>query len=145
MKAVAPGNKEKDPIDLENLLPVKQSWGAFALATVEAICVFYVGAAQAGLLVGSVAAGAVSVARFIHRDFFRVPILLAAVLGAVLNLFLVWNAQRLRNAPSAAWRKRPLSSRDRWRIGTVVVLSILTFAIATFEVVLHRRLHHTIV
>jgi hypothetical protein len=126
-------------------LPVKQSWGAFALATIEAVCVFYVGASQAGLLVGSVAAGAVGVARFIHRDIFRLPILFAAVLGAAFNLYLVWNAQRLRNAPAAAWRKRPLTGRERWRIGMVVGLSVLTFAIAAWEVLLHRRLHHTII
>ena len=125
-------------------LPVKQSWGAFALATVEAICVFYVGASHAGLLVGSFAVGFAGVSRFLHRDIFRVPILIAAILGAALNLYLVWNAQRLRNAPAAAWRKRPLTSRQRWRIGLVVGLSVLTFAIAAWEIVLHRRFHHTI-
>ncbi|MBZ5523778.1 MAG: hypothetical protein LAP21_16210 [Acidobacteriia bacterium] len=125
-------------------LPVRRSWGTLALATVEAICIFYVGAAQAGLLVGSFAAGAVSVARYIHRDIFRLPILAVAVVGAALNLYLVWNAQRLRNAAAAAWRKRPLTSQERRRIGIVVVLSVLTFAIAAWEILLHRRLHHTI-
>lgn len=129
----------------ETRLPVKQSWGAFALAAVEAICVFYVGASHAGLLVGSFAVGFAGVSRFLHRDVFRVPILIAAVLGAVLNLYLVWNARRLRNASSAAWRKRPMTNRERWRIGLVVGLSVLTFAVAAWEIVLHRRLHHTII
>jgi hypothetical protein len=125
-------------------LPVKQSWGAFALAMIEAVCVFYVGASQAGLIVGSFAVGTLGVAQFIHRDVFRIPILIAAVLGAGLNLFLVWNGQRLRNAPAAAWRKRPLTSRERLRIGMVVALSVLTFAMTAWEILLHRRLHHTI-
>lgn len=125
-------------------LPVKRSLGALALATVEAICVFYVGASQAGLLVGTFAAGTLGVARYIHRDIFRIPILMVAVAGAALNLYLVWNAQRLRNAPAAAWRKRPLTGRERGRIAMVVGVSLVTFAIAAWEILLHRRLHHTI-
>jgi hypothetical protein len=125
-------------------IPMKRSWGALALATVEAVCVFYVGASQAGILVGSFAAGFLGVANFIHRDIVRVPILIVAVVGAALNLYLVWNAQRLRNAAAAAWRKRPLTGRERWRIGMVVALSLVTFAIAAWEILLHRRFHHTI-
>jgi sterol desaturase/sphingolipid hydroxylase (fatty acid hydroxylase superfamily) len=140
LPAVAVGREEEESMTL----PVGRSWGAFVLATVEAVCVFYVGAAQAGLLVGSFAAGALGVANFIHREIFRVPILLAAIVGAALNLYLMWNAQRLRNAPAAAWRKRPLTGRERWRIGLVLGLSLATFAIAAGEIVLHRRSHHTI-
>jgi len=146
--SVAPSDtsidREKDSPDQDVVLPIKQSWGAFALATIEAVCVFYVGASQAGLIVGSFAVGTLGVAQFIHRDVFRIPILIAAVLGAALNLYLVWNAQRLRNAPAAAWRKRPLTRRERLRIGMVIGLSVLTFAITAWEILLHRRLHHTI-
>jgi len=146
--SVAPSDtsidREKDSPDQDVVLPIKQSWGAFALATIEAVCVFYVGASQAGLIVGSFAVGTLGVAQFIHRDVFRIPILIAAVLGAALNLYLLWNAQRLRNAPAAAWRKRPLTRRERLRIGMVIGLSVLTFAITAWEILLHRRLHHTI-
>lgn len=146
--AVAPSDalkdREENAPDQDIVVPVKQSWGAFALAAIEAVCVFYVGASQAGLIVGSFALGTLSVARFIHRDVFRIPILIAALLGAALNLYLLWNAQRLRNAPAAAWRKRPLTGRERMKIGMVLGLSALTFAIAAWEIFLHRKLHHTI-
>jgi len=125
-------------------VPVGRSWGALALTVVESICVFAVGAAQTGVLAGSVAVGSTGVASFIHREIFRVPILLAAIVVAALNLYLLWNARRLRNAPAAAWRKRPLTSRERFRIGLVLGLSLATLAIAAWEIVLHRRLHHTI-
>jgi hypothetical protein len=125
-------------------VPVGRSWGALALAVVEAVCVFAVGAAQTGILAGSLAVGTSGIANFIHREIFRVPILLAAMAMAALNLYLLWNSRMLRNAPAAAWRKRPLTSRERFRIGLVLGLSLATFAIAACEIVLHRRLHHTI-
>src|SRR6266852_2652352 len=118
--------------------PLSRSWGALALAVLEALCVFAVAMARAGFVLGGSSAVVASWANFFHRDIFRIPALLLATVGALINLYLLWNARRLRNAPAAAWRKRPRTSRERWRIGLVFWLSVLTLATVAAEVYFHR-------
>lgn len=124
--------------------PIGKGWTALILAVIEAVCVFAVMAAKAGLLVGAVAVFAASWAQYLHRDLFRIPILLLAIVGAGVNLYLVWRFLNLRNQPAAAWRKKPLTDRAKWRMGIVLGLAVVTLAIAAAEIYLHRSLHHTI-
>lgn len=132
-----------EPIALSEA-PMGKSWTALVLAALEAVCVFTVMTAKAGLLVGSVAVFAAGWARYLHRDLFRIPILLLAIVGAVVNLYLVWRFFSLRNRRAAAWRKKALTAQSKWRIGTVLFLSAFTLALALAEIYLHRTMHHTI-
>lgn len=137
---IAQAAMESDP----GRIPLKQSWGAFLLAAVEALCVFVVAAAKAGIALSAISATAVgSAALFVHRDSLRVPALLLAIIGSLFNLFLLWRFQQLRNSPAAAWRKRPLTTKQRWRVGLVLVLSLVTLITAGVEIYFHRLLHHT--
>jgi hypothetical protein len=131
--------------DLErnSQIPLKRSLGTFILAVVEAVCLFAVATAGAGIALGSGAAAVAGWAIFLHRDIFRVPALLLAIGGSAFNLYLLWTAHRLRNAPAAAWRKRPITSKERSRIVLVFVLSMLTLIICGAEIYLHRLLHHS--
>ncbi len=125
-------------------IPVKRSWAALVLATIEAACLFVVTAAKAGTLLGTVLGAVAGWAAFLHRDILRIPALLISILGASVNLFLLWRSYRLRNAPAAAWRKRALTTRDRWRIWLVLILSVFTLIVAGSEIYLHRLFHHSI-
>ena len=125
-------------------LPVKRTWGSLILASVEAICVFSVAAAKAGILLGGTAAIFTGWAVWLHRDVIRIPVLLVAIAGAGFNLYLLSKRRRLRNSAAAAWRKRPLSKRERLKTQLVFWLSVLTLIMAATEIYLHRLLHHTI-
>jgi hypothetical protein len=125
-------------------IPVKRSWGAFLLAIVEAVCVIAVTAARTGTALSSVLGSVTGWALFLHRDIFRIPALLLAIIGSIFNLFLLRRAYRLRNAPAAMWRKKPLTVKERWRISLVFTLSVLTLMAAGSEIYFHRLLHHSI-
>lgn len=125
-------------------LPVKRSWAVLLLAFIEAVCVFSVAAAKAGILLGSAAAIATGWSVSLHRDSIRIPVLLVAMTGAAFNLYLIWKRRRLRNSPAAAWRKRALTKRERLRTGIVLWLSVLTLILGAAEIYFHRLLHHTI-
>jgi DNA-binding transcriptional LysR family regulator len=125
-------------------LPVKRSWAALLLTFIEAVCVFSVAAAKAGVLLGSAAAIATGWSVSLHRDAIRIPVLLVAMTGAGFNLYLIWKRRRLRNSPAAAWRKRALPKRERLRTGVVLWLSVLTLILGAAEIYFHRLLHHTI-
>ena len=131
-------------LEQQNRVPMTRSWGAFLLATVEAACLFVVTAGRSGILLSSITTSITGWLAFVHRDAFRIPALLLASAGSMLNLHILWRAHRLRNAPAAAWRKKQLTRRDRWRIGIVLSLSVLTLLTAAGEVYFHRLLRHTI-
>jgi hypothetical protein len=134
-----------DPVSPQiDRLPVKRSWTVLILAFVEAVCVFSVAAAKAGILLGSIAASATGWAVSLHRDVIRIPVLLVAMSGAGFNLYLIWKRRRLRNSAAAAWRKRPLTKRERVKTVLVLVLAVVTLVLGAAEIYLHRLLHHTV-
>ena len=122
-------------------LPVKRCWGAFLLAAVEAVCVFYVSAAKLGLAVAAATIATSGWATLLHRDIFRIPMLTLASMTAAFNFFLLWRARSLMNAPAAAWRRRTPTLRERWRTRIVVAVSLLTLLLAAAEVAIHHS-HH---
>jgi hypothetical protein len=139
-----PETDDSVPPDLDRL-PVKRSWTFLTLAFIEAVCVFTVGAAKAGVLLGSVAAFATGWSVSLHRDAIRIPVLLVAMSGAGVNLYLIWKRRRLRNSLAAAWRKRPLTKRERVKTALVLCLAIVTLVLGAAEIYLHRLLRHTVI
>lgn len=125
--------------------PVKRSIGAFILAAIEAVCVVYLSAAKAGFIIAAAAVAGGTWATVLHRDIIRIPMLAASTAAALANLFLLWKAHRLRNAPAAAWRKKPLKTSESWRIRIVLVLSLLALGLTATEIYFHRLLHHTLI
>jgi hypothetical protein len=108
------------------------------------VCVFSVAAAKAGIVLGSTAAILAGWSISLHRDAIRIPVLAVAATGAGGNLYLIWKRWRLRNRPAAAWRKRPLTKRERLKTGLVLSLSGLTLVVTAAEIYFHRLLNHTI-
>ena len=121
---------------------VGSSTGALALASLEAICLAVIAVGRVGVALGFTSTLAAAGASFWHRDPIRIPILVFSFLAAMANLFAVARKLRLRNAPSAAWRKKPLLAAERRRIWIVVCSSGLTIALVAGEVFAHRMLGH---
>ncbi len=145
----AKGNSTQNNENESNYLPNLRlsgtgSWTAFALSVVEAACVFAVMAAKSGLLLGSIAGFMAGWTVYLHKDFIRIPALLAAIILTFINVFILWRFFSIRNSPQAAWRKRPLTKRERLRISMVLFVSVITLLIAFREIYLHRLGHHTI-
>jgi len=115
--------------------------GSLAVAAIEAVCLFFVSANGLIVLLGGAAVGLAQGAAWIHTAAIRLPLLGLAAFGGLLNLWLLVNSWRLRNAPSARWRKKPLLPSERRRIILVATLSILTLLFVGAELFLHHRLH----
>ena len=138
--------KAETPVKLVELhLPIRTSWTALIISIIEAVCVFSVAAAKTGLVLGSAAATLTGWTLSLHQDVIRIPLLLIAIVGSLINLYLLWRAHRLRAAPSAAWRRRPLTTREHWRIALVFSLSVVTLGLGMAEIYFHRIFHHTFI
>jgi hypothetical protein len=119
--------------------------GSLGLAIIQGVCataVFVSGISTALELSTVAAATAAGPATGLHANRFRIPMLALAGLGAVVNLVLLWNAERMRRNPAARWRMRPLSRKERWEKGIQLGASILTLLLIAGELLAHPMFHH---
>jgi hypothetical protein len=120
------------------------NWSSLGFAVLQNICaaVLAVNGIRIAIGLGSLAAaGGIlpTILRF-HSDAIRIPMMILALVGSVINLFALWQIRRLRNRPAAQWRRIPLNAKqirsEHWQFA----LSIITLALLTFEYFLHRHL-----
>src|SRR5271154_176282 len=48
-----------------------------------------------------------------HRDAIRIPMMVAATIGSLINLYVIWRIRSLRARPSAQWRVQPVTRKQR--------------------------------
>ena len=77
----------------------------------------------------------------IHADKIRIPMMVIAVLGSVLNLYVVWRIRSLRARPASQWRAQPVTAKQRRSEKIQIALSILTLLLVVAEVLTHHALH----
>lgn len=119
-------------------------WAALAMAAVESLCVAAAALSGVRVLLGLtslLAAGATGPAHGFHREALRLPILWIAGLLAALNLFLLWNEDRIRSNPAAQWRLQPLTSRQRRARWIQLGTSVATLLLILGEVITHPWFH----
>ena len=119
--------------------------GSLGLAIIQGVCALAVFFSGIGTLLGFsslVAATAAGPATGLHANRFRIPMLALAGLGASVNLVLLWNAERLRGNPSARWRTRPLTRKERWEKWIQLSASIVTLLLIAGELLAHPLFHH---
>ncbi len=118
------------------------AWGSLALAAAESLCVAAVGLSGIRVAIGLgsliVASGP---ATGFHREALRIPFLAVGTAGALLTLLLLWNEQRLRSNPSAAWRIQPFTPAQRRRRILELSLAILTLVLVAAELITHPWFH----
>jgi len=96
-----------------------------------------------GLTALAAASGIYAPARGFHQDAIRIPMLWLAAIGALVNLAVLAWIWKLRAAPSAQWRKREISPREKRSERFQVVLAILTLALVGLETWTHPMVHRT--
>jgi len=120
------------------------AWGSLALAAAESICVAAVGLSGLRVALGLtslLAAGAGGPARGLHKEVIRIPLLTVGAIGAVISLLLLWNEERLRRNPAAAWRMRPLTPKQRRQRWFQLGAAILTLLLVAAELITHPWFH----
>ena len=124
------------------------AWSSFFFALLQSICGAVVAinglriAIGIGALALSTGAGAAMV-RF-HTDVIRVPMIVVALLGSLLNLAILMHVRHLRNRPAAQWRQKPLSLKQKRTELAQLVLSVAALALIVVEEYFHFNLHHTL-
>jgi hypothetical protein len=76
-----------------------------------------------------------------HRDAIRIPMMVLATLGSLLNLYVIWRIRSLRSRPSSQWRVRAVTPGQRRSEMFQIALAILTLALVAAEWVTHSIVH----
>lgn len=117
------------------------------LALVQSLCTAVFAISGVRLLIGLSALAAISgvytPARGFHQDAIRIPMLAIASLGAILNLTVLGWMRHLRNQPSARWRRREMTAKERRSNRLQIVFAFLTLLMVALEVWTHSRVHRT--
>jgi len=123
------------------------NWSSLFLAFLQSVCSTFIALHGVRLLVGIgavvLASTTWSIAERLHVDAIRIPMVLVALVGALLNLFALWQVRRLRNRSASAWRQQPLTPGKRRSETLQLALSLLTLVLLFAEEVAHFKLKGT--
>lgn len=96
-----------------------------------------------GLSALAAASGVYAPARGFHQDAIRIPMLIVAAAGSVLNLGVLAWIRHLRNRPAAQWRRRELTAREKRSERLQIVLAVVTLILVGLETWTHPMVHRT--
>jgi hypothetical protein len=77
-----------------------------------------------------------------HQDAIRIPMLILAVGGSFLNLYVIWRIRSLRSRPAAQWRVTPPSQKQIRSERVQIAVAFLTLLLVIAEWFTHRIVHN---
>jgi hypothetical protein len=76
-----------------------------------------------------------------HRDVIRIPMMIAATVGSLINLYVVWRIRSLRARPSSQWRVQPVTPKQRRSEFVQIALAVVTLILVAAEWITHPMVH----
>jgi hypothetical protein len=122
------------------------SWASLAFALLQSLCTAVIAVSGIRVAIGltalAAAAGVDVPAKGWHADAIRIPMMLFALLGACVNLYIVGRIRRLRARPSSQWRQTPVPKSKLNSERLQIALSVITLLLLLAEWVTHPMIHH---
>ena len=122
------------------------SGASLAMAVLQSVCTAVLTISGVRLAIGLTAfvmAGSIAApVQWFHQDAIRIPMLVLATVGAIVDLIVLSWMRRLRAQPAAQWRVREQSSREKRSQRLQLALAILTLALVAAETWTHAIVVH---
>ena len=120
-------------------------WSGIVFAILQSACTAVIAISGVRVAIGlsalAAAAGIHAPAKGFHQDAIRIPMMLLALFGSLINLFVIWKIRNLRNRPASQWRQQPLTRSKLNSERLQIALSILTLILLTAEWITHPMIH----
>lgn len=113
-----------------------------AAGIIQGACAILVASSTAKIFLGIAGLAAAVKTSELHAEVVRIPMMLISTILSLITLFVLWNAHRLRNLPSARWRKRHMTTRQKLGIAFSLTASILTLVLVVAEITIHPLFAH---
>ena len=121
-------------------------WSSLFFAILQSVCTFFLALDGLRLVIGASILASLSAAGAVwdrlHADRIRIPMMVAAIAGVVLNLAIQLQVRHLRRRPGSRWRQQPLTPGRIRRERMQLALSLITLALIGLEEMLHLRGFH---
>jgi hypothetical protein len=121
------------------------NWTGLLFALLQSACTAVMAVSGIRVLIGlgalAAASGVYVPEKGFHRDAIRIPMMVVALVGALVNLYVLWRVRSLRARPSAQWRMQPVTPAKRRSEWLQFVLAIVTLVLLGAEWILHRIIH----
>jgi hypothetical protein len=121
------------------------NWSAILFAILQSACTAVIAISGIRVAIGlsalAAAAGIHAPAKGFHQDAIRIPMMLLALAGSLINLFVIWKIRNLRKRPASQWRQKPVPASKRRAENLQIALSVLTLALLAAEWLTHPIVH----
>jgi len=121
------------------------NWSGIVFAILQSACTAVIAISGLRVAIGlsalAAAAGIHSPGQGFHRDAIRIPMMVLAFLGAVINLYVVWKVRHLRSKPASQWRQQPVTKKKLNSERFQIALAILTLLLLATEWITHPMVH----
>ena len=77
-----------------------------------------------------------------HRDAIRIPMMTVAVVGSLINLYVLWRIRSLRTRPASQWRVKPATAKQLRSERIQAALAYVTLLLVAAEGITHHIIHH---
>ena len=138
----APGSAE-EPVSKRTWLV---SMTSLMFIVLQSACTAVIAVSGIRVAIGLSALGAATFgihapAHGFRRDAIRIPMMIAASAGSLINLYVIWRIRTLRARPSSQWRVQPVSPKQRRSEVFQIALSIVSLALVAAEWITHPMVH----
>jgi len=120
-------------------------WTTAIFALLQSLCTAVLTISGIRVAIGfsalAAASGVYAPATGWHQDAIRIPMLIAATVGALVNLVVLAWIRHLRNRPSAQWRRRELTPKQKRSERLQICLAIITLLLVGLETWTHPMVH----
>lgn len=115
---------------------------SFFFIVLQSACSIVMAISGVRVLIGvgalaAVTVGAQAPAAGFHRDAIRIPMMIFAVVGSCVNLYVIWRIRSLRKRPASQWRQQPVPRKRIWGENAQIALAILTLVLVAAEFFSH--------
>jgi len=121
------------------------NWSGMVFAILQSACTAVIAISGIRVALGlsalAAAAGIHAPARGFHQDAIRLPMMVLAFLGAVINLYVIGKVRHLRNKPAAQWRQQPVTKKRLNSERFQIALAVLTLLLLAAEWITHPMIH----
>ena len=120
-------------------------WSGILFAILQSACTAVIAISGVRVAIGlsalAAAAGIHHPARGFHQDAIRIPMMVFALFGSLINLFVIGKIRSLRSKPASQWRQKPVSAKKLTSERFQIALSILTLILLAAEWIIHPMVH----
>jgi hypothetical protein len=122
-------------------------WTSLSFAILQSLCTAFVALSGLRLVLGFASLATAIGTRVpwgLHADWIRIPMVLLALIGTVINFYAIWRVRSRRQRPASQWRMKPISQTKLRSESLQIWLAAATLVLLVVEESLHFFEHHTL-